>query len=75
MPLFEAATEKKYQESVTITGAIYSFYKKGTFLWPAGEKSCVVKIGKKKQNNLTEINLQDDKGTRARRCYIYKQKK
>ena len=37
----------KYKETVAITGGIYSIYKKGIFLWPAGDKSCVVIIGGK----------------------------
>ena len=41
------STEFNYQESVVITGGIYSLYKKGTFLWPTEEQSCVVKIGGK----------------------------
>ena len=54
----------KYKETVAITGGIYSLYKKGTFLWTTGEKSCVVIIGGKNRTmKLKSISKLKEKKT------------
>jgi hypothetical protein len=58
----DARAYYKYKETVATTGGIYSLYKKGTFLWPTGAKSCVVLIrGKSRKIQLKSISKLKEK--------------